>query len=156
MFFEPKGRYWPKGEVDLAGAAAPLHASRVVRSGSDATLIGYGPMVSVLLQAAELAQGEGRSLEVVDVRSLAPIDWDPIVASVEKTGRAVVAHEAPGFVGIGGEIAATVAERAFYSLEAPVLRVTAFDVPFPPAKLEAQYLPDADRVLEAVDRALAY
>jgi 2-oxoisovalerate dehydrogenase E1 component beta subunit len=156
LFFEPKGRYWPKGEVDLDGAAVPLHASRVVRSGSDATLIGYGPMVSVLLQAAELAKGEGRSLEVVDVRSLAPIDWDPIVASVEKTGRAIVAHEAPGFLGMGGEIAATVAERAFYSLEAPVLRVTGFDVPFPPAKLEAQYLPDADRVLEAVDRALAY
>jgi 2-oxoisovalerate dehydrogenase E1 component beta subunit len=156
MFFEPKGRYWPKGEVDTERPAVPLHASRVVRTGTDATLIGYGPMVAVLLQAAEIAQGEGRSLEVVDVRSLSPIDWDPIVGSVEKTGRAVVAHEAPGFLGIGGEIAATVAERAFYSLEAPVLRVAAFDVPFPPAKLEAQYLPDADRVLEAVDRALAY
>jgi len=156
MFFEPKGRYWPKGEVDLERPAVPLHASRVVRTGTDATLIGYGPMVSVLLQAAEIAQGEGRSLEVVDVRSLSPIDWDPIVASVEKTGRAVVAHEAPGFLGLGGEIAATITERAFYSLEAPVLRVAAFDVPFPPAKLEAQYLPDADRVLEAVDRALAY
>jgi pyruvate dehydrogenase E1 component beta subunit len=156
MFFEPKGRYWPKGEVDLERPAVPLHASRVVRTGSDATLIGYGPMVAVLLQAAELAQGEGRSLEVVDVRSLSPIDWDPIVASVEKTGRAIVGHEAPGFLGLGGEIAATVTERAFYSLEAPVLRVAGFDVPFPPAKLEAQYLPDADRVLEAVDRALAY
>jgi pyruvate dehydrogenase E1 component beta subunit len=156
MFFEPKGRYWPKGEVDVEAPAVPLHASRVVRTGTDATLIGYGPMVAVLLQAAEIAQGEGRSLEVVDVRSLSPIDWDPIVSSVEKTGRAVVAHEAPGFLGIGGEIAATVAERAFYSLEAPVLRVASFDVPFPPAKLETQYLPDADRVLEAVDRALAY
>jgi pyruvate dehydrogenase E1 component beta subunit len=156
MFFEPKGRYWPKGEVDLEQPAVPLHASRVVRTGTDATLIGYGPMVAVLLQAAEIAQGESRSLEVVDVRSLSPIDWDPIVASVEKTGRAIVAHEAPGFLGIGGEIAATVTERAFYSLEAPVLRVAGFDVPFPPAKLEAQYLPDADRVLEAVDRALAY
>jgi len=156
MFFEPKGRYWPKGEVDLERPAVGLHASRVVRTGTDATLIGYGPMVAVLLQAAEIAQGEGRSLEVVDVRSLSPIDWDPIVASVEKTGRAVVAHEAPGFLGLGGEIAATVTERAFYSLEAPVLRVAAFDVPFPPAKLEAQYLPDADRVLEAVDRTLGY
>jgi pyruvate dehydrogenase E1 component beta subunit len=156
MFFEPKGRYWPKGEVDLDRPAVGLHAARVVRTGTDATLIGYGPMVAVLLQAAEIAQGEGRSLEVVDVRSLSPIDYEPIVASVEKTGRAVVAHEAPGFLGLGGEIAATVTERAFYSLEAPVLRVAAFDVPFPPAKLEAQYLPDADRVLEAVDRALAY
>jgi pyruvate dehydrogenase E1 component beta subunit len=156
MFFEPKGRYWPKGEVDTERPAVPLHASRVVRTGTDATVIGYGPMVAVLLQAAEIAQGEGRSLEVVDVRSLSPIDWDPIVGSVEKTGRAVVAHEAPGFLGIGAEIAATLGERAFYSLEAPVLRVASFDVPFPPAKLETQYLPDADRVLEAVDRALAY
>lgn len=156
MFFEPKGRYWPKGEVDLDHPAAPLHASRIVRTGTDATLIGYGPMVSVLLQAAEIAASEGRSLEVVDVRSLSPVDWNPIVDSVSKTGRAVVAQEAPGFVSIGSEIAATVAERAYYSLEAPVLRVAGYDVPFPPAKLEGVYLPDADRVLEAVDRTFAY
>ncbi|MDQ1513507.1 MAG: 2-oxoisovalerate dehydrogenase component beta subunit [Microbacteriaceae bacterium] len=156
MFFEPKSRYWPKGEVDLAAPAVDLHVSRVVRTGTDATLIGYGPMVSVLLAAAEVAQQEGRSLEVVDLRSLSPIDWDPLVASVEKTGRAIVAHEAPGFLGMGAEIAAGLTERCFYSLEAPVLRVTAFDVPFPPAKLEKLYLPDADRVLDAVDRALAY
>ncbi len=156
MFFEPKGRYWPKGDVDLERPAAPLHASRVVRTGTDATLIGYGPMVSVLLTAAELAAGEGRSLEVVDVRSLSPVDWSPIIASVEKTGRAVVAHEAPGFLGMGAEIAAVVAERAFWSLEAPVLRVAGFDVPFPPARLEKLHLPDADRVLEAVDRSLSY
>ncbi len=156
MFFEPKGRYWEKGDVDFAQPAVPLHTARVVRIGTDATLIGYGPMVPVLLAAAEVAATEGRSLEVIDVRSLSPIDWEPLVASVEKTGRAIVAHEAPGFGGIGGEIAATIAERAYYSLEAPVLRVTAFDVPFPPAKLESLYLPDADRVLEAVDRALSY
>ncbi|MDQ1531656.1 MAG: 2-oxoisovalerate dehydrogenase component beta subunit [Microbacteriaceae bacterium] len=156
MFFEPKSRYWPKGDVDLDSPAVGLHVSRVVRTGTDATVIGYGPMVSVLLAAAEVAQQEGRSLEVVDVRSLSPIDWGPIVASVEKTGRAIVAHEAPGFLGMGSEIAAGLTERAFYSLEAPVLRVTGFDVPFPPAKLEKLYLPDADRVLEAVDRALAY
>jgi pyruvate dehydrogenase E1 component beta subunit len=156
IFFEPKSRYWPKGEVDLEAASAGLHVSRVVRPGTDATLIGYGPMVSVLLAAAEVAADEGRSLEVVDVRSLSPIDWDPLVASVEKTGRAVVAHEAPGFLGMGAEIAAGISERAFYSLEAPVLRVAAFDVPYPPAKLEKLYLPDADRVLDAVDRTLAY
>ena len=156
VFFEPKGRYWPKGEVDLERPALDLHASRVVRAGSDATLIGYGPMVSVLLAAAEVAASEGRSLEVVDVRSLSPIDWQPIVASVEKTGRAIVAHEASGFLGLGAEIAATVTERAFYSLEAPVLRVTGFDIPFPPARLEKLHLPDADRVLDAVDRAFAY
>jgi 2-oxoisovalerate dehydrogenase E1 component beta subunit len=156
MFFEPKGRYWPKGEVDLDRPAVGLHTSRVVRTGTDATLIGYGPMVSVLLAAAEIAAGEGRSLEVVDVRSLSPIDWDPIVASVEKTGRAVVAHEASGFLGMGAEIAARVTERAFYSLEAPVLRVTGFDIPFPAARLEKLHLPDADRVLEAVDRSFGY
>ena len=156
MFFEPKGRYWPKGEVDLDRPAVGLHDSRVVRAGTDATLIGYGPMVSVLLSAAEIAAEEGRSLEVVDVRSLSPIDWAPIVASVEKTGRAVVAHEASGFLGLGSEIAAQLTERAFYSLEAPVLRVTGFDIPFPPARLEKLHLPDADRVLEAVDRAFAY
>jgi pyruvate dehydrogenase E1 component beta subunit len=156
IFFEPKSRYWPKGEVDLEQPAVPLHASRVVRTGTDATLIGYGPMVSVLLAAAENAAAEGRSLEVVDLRSLSPVDWEPVVASVEKTGRAVVAHEAPGFLGMGAEIAAGITERAFYSLEAPVLRVTGYDVPYPPAKLEKLYLPDADRVLDAVDRALAY
>ena len=156
MFFEPKSRYWPKGEVDLSGSAASLHASRVVRTGTDVTVIAHGAMVSVLLAAAELAAGEGISLEVVDLRSISPIDYAPILESVRKTGRLVVAQEAPGNVSVGSEIAATVAERAFYALEAPVLRVSGFDVPFPPAKLEALYLPDADRVLEAVDRALAY
>jgi pyruvate dehydrogenase E1 component beta subunit len=110
----------------------------------------------VLLSAAELAAEEGTSVEVVDLRSLSPIDYDPIVASVQKTGRLVVAAEAQGFASIGSEIAATVTERAFYSLEAPVLRVAGFDTPFPPAKLETVYLPDVDRVLEAVDRAMAY
>ncbi|MCU1525362.1 MAG: alpha-ketoacid dehydrogenase subunit beta [Microbacteriaceae bacterium] len=156
LFFEPKSRYWNKGPVDLSASAAPLHSSRVVRTGTEVTVVGHGAMVTVLLQAAELAQSEGTSIEVIDLRSLSPIDYAPIIASVQKTGRLVVASEAPGFVSISSEIAATVTERAFYSLEAPVLRVTAFDTPFPPAKLETTYLPDADRVLEAVDRALAY
>jgi 2-oxoisovalerate dehydrogenase E1 component beta subunit len=156
MFFEPKSRYWPKGEVDLSDPHAPLHASRVVRTGTEVTLLGHGAMVSTLLQAAEIAAGEGISAEVVDLRSLSPVDYGPILESVRKTGRLVVAQEAPGFVSVGSEIAATVAEKAFYSLEAPVLRVSGFDTPFPPAKLETLYLPDADRVLEAVDRALAY
>jgi len=156
MFFEPKSRYWPKGEVDLSDPQAPLHASRVVRTGTEVTLLGHGAMVSVLLQAAEIASAEGISVEVVDLRSLSPVDYGPILESVRKTGRLVVAQEAPGFVSVGSEIAATVAEKAFYSLEAPVLRVSGFDTPFPPAKLETLYLPDADRVLEAVDRALAY
>ncbi|WP_309711770.1 alpha-ketoacid dehydrogenase subunit beta [Pseudolysinimonas sp.] len=156
LFFEPKSRYWPKGEVDRANSDTPLHASRVVRVGTDATLVGHGAMVTVLLQAAEIAAEEGTSLEVIDLRSLSPIDYDPILTSVQKTGRLVVAQEAPGHVSVGSEIAATIAERAFYSLHAPVLRVSGFDTPFPPAKLETAYLPDADRVLEAVDRALAY
>lgn len=156
MFFEPKSRYWHKGPVDLGANPAPLHASRIVRTGNDVTVVGHGAMVNVLMQAAEVAAGEGIGIEVIDLRSLSPIDYDPILESVRRTGRLVVASEAPGSVSVSSEIAATVAEKAFYSLEAPVLRVSAFDTPFPPAKLETIYLPDADRVLEAVDRALAY
>ncbi|MGB4137366.1 MAG: alpha-ketoacid dehydrogenase subunit beta [Microbacterium sp.] len=156
IFLEPKSKYWQKGEVELAASAAPLHSSRVVRRGTDVTLVGHGAMVTVLLQAAALAEAEGTSCEVVDVRSLSPVDYGPILDSVRSTGRMVYAQEAPGFTSLGSEIAATVMERAFYSLEAPVLRVSGFDTPFPPAKLEGVYLPDADRVLEAVDRSLAY
>jgi len=156
MFFEPKSRYWQKGDVDREGTPGEFQASRVVRTGGDVTLVGHGAMVSALLQAADIAADEGTSAEVIDLRSLSPIDYGPILASVQKTGRIVVAQEAPGAVSVGSEIAATVAERAFYSLEAPVLRVSGFDTPFPPAKLEGVYLPDADRILEAVDRALAY
>jgi 2-oxoisovalerate dehydrogenase E1 component beta subunit len=156
IFFEPKSRYWPKGEVDLTGSGTPLHASRVVRPGTSVTVVGHGAMVSVLLQAADLAAAEGISLEVIDLRSISPIDYAPILDSVTKTGRLVVAQEAAGFVSVGSEIAATVTERAFYSLEAPVLRVSGFDTPFPPAAVETHFLPSPDRVLEAVDRALAY
>jgi 2-oxoisovalerate dehydrogenase E1 component beta subunit len=156
LFFEPKSRYWPKAEVNYTESGLSLHESRVVREGSQVTLIGHGAMVSVLLQAAELAAEEGTSVEVIDLRSLSPIDYAPIVASAQKTGRVIVASEAPGFVSVSSEIAATVTEAAFYYLEAPVIRVTSFDAPFPPAKLETIFLPDADRVLEAVDRSMAY
>lgn len=156
LFFEPKSRYWQKGEVADDGVPTPLHQGRVVRLGSQVTLVGHGAMVSTLLQVAEIAAGEGTSIEVIDLRSLSPIDYAPILASVQKTGRLVVAQEAPGNVSVGSEIAATVAERAFYSLEAPVLRVSGYDTPFPPAKLEDVYLPDVDRILEAVDRSLAH
>jgi 2-oxoisovalerate dehydrogenase E1 component beta subunit len=156
VFMEPKSRYWPKGDVDFSDRGRSLHSTAVAREGSEVTLLGHGAMVSVLLQAADLAAEEGTSVEVLDLRSLSPIDYGPILDSVRKTGRLVIAQEAPGFVSVGSEIAATVAERAFYSLEAPVLRVSGFDTPFPPAKLETIYLPDADRVLEAVDRSLAY
>jgi len=156
LFFEPKSRYWPKGPVDLDHSGMPLHSSRVIRQGSDITVVGHGAMISTLLQAADIAAAEGTSIEVVDLRSLSPIDYGPLLDSVQRTGRLVVAQEAYGFVSIGSEIAATVAERAFYSLEAPVLRVSSFDTPFPPASLETEFLPSPDRVLEAVDRALAY
>ena len=156
MFFEPKSRYWPKGDVDTAHNSTPLHSSRLVRTGTDVTLLGHGAMVSMLLQAAELAAEEGTSAEVIDLRSISPIDYAPILESVRKTGRLVIAQESPGNLSVGSEIAATVAERAFYSLSAPVLRVSGFDVPFPPAKLETIFLPDADRILDAVDRVLSY
>jgi 2-oxoisovalerate dehydrogenase E1 component beta subunit len=156
VFLEPKAKYWMKGEVDLSARALPLHASRIVRRGTDVTLVGHGAMVTMLLQAAALAEAEGTSCEVVDVRSLSPIDYGPILDSVRRTGRMVYAQEAPGNVSVGSEIAATVMEQAFYALEAPVLRVSGFDVPFPPAKLEGVFLPDPDRILEAVDRSLAY
>ena len=156
LFFEPKARYWQKGEVADDGVPTPLHQSRVVRPGTQVTLVGHGAMVAQLLQAAEVAASEGTSVEVIDLRSLSPIDYAPIVESVQKTGRCVVAQEAPGNVSVGSEVAATIAERTFYSLEAPVLRVSGFDTPFPPAKLEGVYLPDVDRILEAVDRTLAY
>lgn len=156
IFFEPKSRYWPKGEVDFTAPGIPLHASRVVRTGTSVTVVGHGAMVSVLLQAADLAAAEGISLEVIDLRSISPIDYGPILESVHKTGHLVVAQEAAGFVSVGSEIAATVTERAFYSLEAPVLRVSGFDTPFPPAAVETHFLPSPDRVLEAVDRSLAF
>jgi len=156
IFLEPKAKYWQKGEVDTESPALPLHASRIVRRGTDVTLVGHGAMVTTLLQAAALAESEGTSCEVVDLRSLSPVDYGPLLDSVRRTGRMVYAQEAPGFTSLGSEVAATVTERAFFALEAPVLRVSGFDVPFPPAKLEGTYLPDADRILEAVDRSLAY
>jgi 2-oxoisovalerate dehydrogenase E1 component beta subunit len=156
VFFEPKSRYWPKGDVDTTTAPRPLHQAEVIREGTDVTLIGHGAMVSVLLEVAEVAAGEGTSVEVVNLRSLSPVDWPTLVASVSKTGRAVVAQEAPGHVSVGSEIAATLMEKAFYLMEAPVIRVSGFDTPFPPAQLEGDYLPGLDRVLDAVDRSLAY
>lgn len=156
IFLEPKSRYWHKGEVNTDDPGVGLHDAVVVRPGSDVTLVGHGAMVTTLMQVAEVAEGEGTSVEVIDLRSLSPIDWDVLVRSAQSTGRVVVAQEAPGSVSVGSEIAATVTERAFYSLEAPVIRVSGFDAPFPPAQLESVYLPSVDRLLDAVDRAMAY
>jgi pyruvate dehydrogenase E1 component beta subunit len=156
VFFEPKRRYWQKGPVNLDTPPLPLHSARVLREGNQVTLIAYGPMVTTALQAAEIGAEEGVSIEVIDLRSLSPVDFATLIASVQRTGRAVIAAEAPTFVSVAGEIAARLAEHCFYHLEAPVLRVGGFDTPYPPAKLEEAYLPDADRVLEAIDRVLAY
>jgi 2-oxoisovalerate dehydrogenase E1 component beta subunit len=159
IFFEPKRRYWDKAEVDPDApldAAPPLHASRTVRTGTDATLVAYGPMVATCLDAAATMAEEGRSLEVIDLRTLSPLDLGPVLESVRRTGHCVVVHEAPSNVSVSAEIAARVSEAAFYSLEAPVLRVTGFDTPYPPSRLEEHYLPDVDRILDAVDRSLAF
>jgi pyruvate dehydrogenase E1 component beta subunit len=156
IFFEPKRRYWEKGEVDTSATPDPLWESRVVRSGTDLTLLAYGPMVKTCLDAAAAAEEEGRSLEVIDLRTLSPLDFATIIASVRRTRRCVVVHEAPSNVGIGAELAARLSEDLYYEMEAPVLRVTGYDTPYPPSRLEEEYLPDLDRVLHSVDRSLAY
>ena len=156
VFFEPKRRYWEKAELDVAAAAEPLFAGRIVRPGTDVTLACYGPMVRTCLDAAAAAAAEGTDIEVVDLRTLSPLDIDLVCASVERTGRLVVAHEATTFLGMGAELAAMVTERCFDSLQSPVLRVGGFHAPYPPSRLEEHFLPDLDRVLDVVDRALRY
>jgi len=161
VFFEPKRRYWDKGEVPadaepVGPADEELHRSRVVRGGTTATLVAYGPMVRVCLDAAQAAEQDGHDLEVIDLRTLSPLDLDPVLESVRRTGHLVVVAEAPSSCSVAAEVAARVSEQAFFSLEAPVLRVTGFDAPYPPSRLEEHYLPGLDRVLEAVDRSLAF
>jgi 2-oxoisovalerate dehydrogenase E1 component beta subunit len=152
IFFEPKRRYWEKGEVSES-APAPLYSSRVVRAGTDVTVACYGPLVKTCLEAASAAEV---SLEVIDLRTLSPLDLDPVFASVRRTGRLVVASEAPPESSVTSEVAARVQEECFHSLEAPVLRVTGFDAPYPPSRLEEDFLPDLDRVLDVVDRSLEF
>ncbi|GAA1291293.1 alpha-ketoacid dehydrogenase subunit beta [Streptomyces sanglieri] len=156
IFLEPKRRYWDKADLDTSAAPRGLHEAAVVRPGRDLTLIAYGPTVKVCLEAAAAAEAEGRSLEVVDLRSLSPVDFGTLQRSIERTHRAVVVHEAPVFLGLGAELAARLHERCFYSLEAPVLRVGGFHSPYPPSRVEGSYLPDLDRVLHAVDRAIEH
>jgi 2-oxoisovalerate dehydrogenase E1 component beta subunit len=159
IFFEPKRRYWDKAEVDTTASpedALRLDAARTVAAGTDVTLLAYGPMVKVALGAATAAREDGRSVEVIDLRSLSPLDMNTITSSVRRTGRCVVTHEAPVTSGLGAEIAARVTEECFYSLESPVLRVGGFSTPYPPSRLEEHYLPDLDRVLDAVDRTFGY
>jgi pyruvate dehydrogenase E1 component beta subunit len=157
IFLEPKRQYHAdKAELDETATPAPLFSSRVVRAGTDATVLAYGPTVKTAMSAAEAAATEGKSLEVIDLRTLSPLDMAPVYESVRRTGRAVVAHEAHVNLGMGAELASRITEECFYSLEAPVLRVGAFDTPYPPSRIEEDYLPDLDRILDAVDRSLAF
>jgi 2-oxoisovalerate dehydrogenase E1 component beta subunit len=156
IFFEPKRRYHERAELDESLTPAPLHSARLARPGTDVTVIAYGPMVRTCLDAAEAASEEGHDLEVIDLRTLSPLDMAVVYESVQKTGRVVTVHEANLNLGLGAELAARISEQCFYSLEAPVLRVGGFDIPYPPSRVEEEYLPDLDRVLDMVDRSLAY
>lgn len=151
VFLEPKKLYWTKEEVDLNTNVEGIGRAQICREGTDATLIAYGPAVPVALDAAAIAQQEGRSLQVVDLRSIVPFDDDTVCAAVDTTGRAVVVAEAAGFASVSSEIVARVTERCFHSLAAPIRRVTGLDIPYPPPKLEHFQLPSVDRVLDAVD-----
>ncbi|QKW33098.1 alpha-ketoacid dehydrogenase subunit beta [Actinomadura sp. NAK00032] len=152
VFMEPKKLYWSKADLGRLDRTEPFGRAAVRRSGRDATLVAYGPSVPVALEAAAAAKDEGWDLEVVDLRTIVPFDDATVAASVRKTGRCVVVGEAAGFAGVGAEIAARVQERCFHSLEAPVLRVTGFDIPYPPPMLEHHHLPSVDRILDALDR----
>jgi pyruvate dehydrogenase E1 component beta subunit len=154
VFFEPKRRYWAKAEI--ADEPQPLHQARIVRAGRDLTIAAYGPMVATVLDAAAVAAEDGREIEVIDLRSLSPLDMPTVLDSVRRTGRLIVVHEAPRSFSISAEVATRVQEQAFYSLEAPVLRVTGYDTPYPPSRLEEEWLPNVDRVLDAVDESLSY
>jgi pyruvate dehydrogenase E1 component beta subunit len=157
IFLEPKRQYHAdKAELDDTATPDPLFSSRIVKQGTDVTVLAYGPTVKTALKAAEAAANEGRSLEVIDLRTLSPFDMAPVLDSVRRTGRAVVTHEAHVNLGMGAELAARISEACFYSLEAPVLRVGGFDTPYPPSRIEEDYLPDLDRVLDAVDRTLDF
>jgi len=151
VFLEPKRLYFAKADVELS-SREPIGRAVVRQQGSDATLVAYGPTLAVALQAADSAAADGRTLEVIDLRSIVPFDDETVMESVRKTGRCVIIHESQGFAGVGAEIAARVQERCFHRLLAPVLRVSGFDIPYPAPKLERIHLPDVDRVLDAVER----
>ncbi|MEQ4564928.1 alpha-ketoacid dehydrogenase subunit beta [Paenarthrobacter sp. CAP02] len=157
LYFEPKRRYHDKGDVDEAidlSTAFPMDKAAVVNVGSDVTLVAYGPLVKTAKDAAMAAADDGISVEVIDLRSLAPVDYPVVEASVRKTGRLVITHEAGQSGGLGAEIAASITERCFHYLESAPVRITGFDVPYPYSKLEMHHLPDLDRILDGVDRAL--
>jgi 2-oxoisovalerate dehydrogenase E1 component beta subunit len=153
---EPKFFYRkPKAEVPAGEYMVPLGEAKVVRPGAQVTVIAWSAMVATALEAAEKGAARGLDLEVIDLRTLVPFDKERILTSVKKTGRVVIVHEAPRTSGFGGELAATIQEDAILHLEAPILRVTGFDTPFP-YTLEREYLPDADRILDAVERVVKF
>ncbi|WP_156759474.1 alpha-ketoacid dehydrogenase subunit beta [Microbacterium karelineae] len=153
MFFEPKSRYWAKGDVDT-DLTRDLDTAAVLTTGRDVTVATYGPVVKTALEAAIAASDEGIELEVIDLRAISPLDVDTVAASVERTGRLVVAHEAPAEASVASELIASVVERSFPALRAAPERVTGYDTPYPPSALEGAYLPSLDRILDAVDRTL--
>jgi pyruvate dehydrogenase E1 component beta subunit len=155
IFMEPKSRYWQKGEVDAAKSGSPTGA-KVMREGRHLTLVAWGAMVARCLQVAELAAEDGIDVEVLDLRWLKPIDAEALAASVRKTRRAVVVHEAPLTSGLGAEVAQLITQACFDTLKAPVERVTGFDVPYPSGDLEDEYIPNIDRILFGIQRVLEY
>jgi pyruvate dehydrogenase E1 component beta subunit len=158
IVLEPKARYWSKGPVveHRAVPAAVLETARLARRGEDVTVAAYGPAVAPAEAAADMLAAQGVGVEVIDLRAVSPIDFDAVAESAGRTGRLVVAHEAPVFFGAGAEVAARIAERCFYLLEAPVLRVGGYHMPYPPALVERDYLPGPERIAAAVRRALDY
>jgi len=154
IFLEPKRRYWTREFVDTTTPAEPIGRAAIRRPGDDVTVITYGSLVATALNAAELS-ADAYGLEVIDLRSLNPLDFETIATSVRKTGRAVVMHEGPRTLGFGAELAARISEELFYDLEAPVLRATGFDTPYPPARLEKLWLPGVDRLLDCVEKAMS-
>ena len=156
IFLEPKSRYWSKEEGELTSDGPGIGEARTLRDGDACVLISYGAMVHRCVDAAGILAAEGIECRVLDLRSLVPLDVDGLAEAVRATGRAVVVHEAPRTLGMGAEIAARIMEEAFDHLEAPIARVTAPDVPYPPASLEQRYLPSVERIQEAVRRVVAY
>jgi pyruvate dehydrogenase E1 component beta subunit len=157
IFLEPKRKYWVKQEMERGVRTEPIGRAAVRKEGSDATIVTYGGLVATALEAALAAERDhGWSLEVIDLRSLVPLDFETVATSVARTGRCLVMHEAPRTLGFGAEIAARAQEELFWNLEAPVLRVTGFDTPYPPARLESAWLPGVDRLLDAVERSFSY
>ena len=157
IVLEPKARYWSKETGELTADGPGIGEGRVVRDGGACTVVTYGAMVTRCLEAADaLAGTDGIDARVVDLRSLSPLDEDLLARCARETGRIVVVHEAPRTLGMGAEVAARIMELAFDHLEAPVARVTGWNVPYPPASLEAHYLPSVERICEAVRQVVSY